>query len=224
MPEGGKVRVLIADDHTMFRQGLRQILETQEEMEVVGEAGDGLEAVEQAVILQPDVVLMDINMPGLDGVSAIRQITQRCPRAKSVVLTMYRRDRYLFEAIKAGAYGYLLKDADAADLLRAIRAVVQGEALVDPSIALRLLDELRRRDEQPEPQVVLTQRDVEVLRLVAQGLANSEIAQKLVVSEKTVRNRLSVIFQKLHLSNRTEAALYALREGLAPLDGEDPGI
>src|SRR5450756_3132585 len=114
-------RVLVADDHTMFRQGLKQLLETQPDMQVVGEAGDGSEAVEKAVALQPDVVLVDINMSGVNGVMAIRQISEKCPKARCIVITMYRRDRYLFEAIKAGAYGYLLKDADAADLLRAIR-------------------------------------------------------------------------------------------------------
>ncbi len=211
-----RVRVLIADDHRMFRQGLRQILETQPDMEVIGEAGDGLEAVERAVRLQPDVTLVDINMPGMDGVAAIREITERCPAARCIVITMYRRDRYLFEAIKAGAYGYLLKDADAADLLRAIRAVQRGEALVDPAIAARLLEEFRHPEQAGAPQEGLTRRDVEVLRLLAQGLGNAEIAEKLFISEKTVRNRLSIIFQKLHLSNRTEAALYALREGLVP--------
>ncbi len=219
--EGSTSRVLIADDHTMFRQGLKQLLETQPDLQAVGEAGDGLEAVEKALALRPDVVLVDINMPGMDGVTAIRQISEKCPGARCIVITMYRRDRYLFEAIKAGAYGYLLKDADAADLLRAIRAVRRGEALVDPSIAARLLEEFRRPEPGAAPQEQLTQRDLEVLRLVAQGLNNFEIAERLFISEKTVRNRLSVVFQKLHLSNRTEAALYALREGLASLDDEE---
>lgn len=222
--EPKRMRVLIADDHRMFRQGLRQILETQPDMEVIGEAADGVEVVEKAVRLQPDVVLVDINMPGKDGVAAIREITERLPKARCIVITMYRRDRYLFEAIKAGAYGYLLKDADAADLLRAIRAVQRGEALVDPAIAARLLEEFRHPEQAETPQEGLTQRDVELLRLLAQALGNAEIAEKLFVSEKTVRNRLSVIFQKLHLSNRTEAALYALREGLASLPDEDPEI
>ena len=215
-------RVLVADDHTMFRQGLKQLLETQPDMQVVGEAGDGSEAVEKAVALQPDVVLVDINMPGVNGVMAIRQISEKCPKARCIVITMYRRDRYLFEAIKAGAYGYLLKDADAADLLRAIRSVRRGEALVDPSIAAKLLEEFRRPDPGAGPGEELTQRDLEVLRLVAQGLNNSEIAERLFISDKTVRNRLSVVFQKLHLGNRTEAALYALREGLASLEDETP--
>ncbi len=219
--EPARLRVMIADDHRMFRQGLRQILETQPDMVVVGEAGDGLEAVESAVRLRPDVALVDINMPGMDGVAAIREITERCPKARCIVITMYRRDRYLFEAIKAGAYGYLLKDADAADLLRAIRAVQRGEALVDPAIAARLLEEFRHPEEVGALQEGLTQRDVDLLRLLAQGLGNVEIAEKLFISEKTVRNRLSIIFQKLHLSNRTEAALYALREGLVPLGDDD---
>ncbi len=220
--ESTRARMLIADDHRMFRQGLRQILETQPDMEVVGEAGEGQEAVEKAVRLHPDVVLMDINMPGVDGVAAIREITERCPGTKCIVITMYRRDHYLFEAIKAGAYGYLLKDADAADLLRAVRAVRRGEALVDPAIAARLLEEFRRHEQSGVPHEELTPRDIELLRLLALGLGNADIAEKLVVSEKTVRNRLSIIFQKLHLSNRTEAALYALRQGLAPVLDEDP--
>ena len=218
------IRVLLADDHKLFRQGLRQICEVKGGFEVVGEAETGQEAVDLASELEPDVILMDINMPVLDGVQATSHITERDPAVRIVILTMYRRDDYVFDAIRAGARGYLLKDADWEDLLDAVRRVHQGEALIDPAVATRLIDEFRRLSQPPiEEGVVemLTQAEMDVLRLVAQGTDNREIANQLALSEKTVTNRLSAIYQKLHVNNRTQTALYALRRGWATLHQED---
>ena len=218
------IRVLIADDHRLFRQGLRQICEIVGRFEVVGEADNGQEAVELTCQLQPDVVLMDINMPVLDGVQATSLITQDHPSARVVILTMYRQDNYVFEAIKAGARGYLLKDADEQDLIDAVRAVHRGEALIEPSLATRLLAEFRRLShDQSEVSGAeeLTKGEMEVLRLVAQGSDNKTIADQLALSEKTVANRLSNIYQKLQVNNRTQATLLALRRGWATLEQEE---
>ncbi|RME82380.1 MAG: DNA-binding response regulator [Caldilineae bacterium] len=219
-----RIRILVADDHVMVRQGLSQILDSEPNMKVVGQASDGREAVELAAILQPDIVVMDINMPLLDGVQATRQITATRPATGVIILTMYRQDQYVFEAIKAGARAYLLKDADSEELVRAIRAVAAGEALLDPAIAVRMIDEFRRMQSGPvgaDGVTPLSERELEILRLVAQGLENEQIAERLGLSEKTIRNRLTVVFEKLHVSNRTQAALYALRKGLASLDDEE---
>jgi DNA-binding NarL/FixJ family response regulator len=216
-----RIRILIADDHTMVRQGLSQICEAEPDMEVVGQAANGREAVLFARSLQPDIVVMDINMPGQDGVEATREITAENPRIGVIILTMYRQDQYVFEAIKAGARAYLLKDADSEELLRAIRAVAAGEALLDPSIAAKMIEEFKRMQDDAllaEGLTPLTEREQDILRLVAQGYDNQQIAAQLHLSEKTVRNRLSIIFEKLHVNNRTQAALYALRQGLASLD------
>lgn len=218
------IRILIADDHTMVRQGLSQICGAEPDMKVVGEAADGKEAIRLATSLQPHVVVMDINMPELDGVQATGYITADAPDIGVIILTMYRQDEYVFEAIKAGARAYLLKDADSDELLRAIRAVAAGEALLDPAIALKMIDEFRRLQAEPvgaDDITPLAQRDLDILRLVAQGLDNNEIGDRIGLSDKTVRNRLTVIFEKLHVSNRTQAALYALRKGLASLEEDD---
>ncbi len=220
-----KIKILIADDHTMVRQGLSQICEAEPDMQVVGQAADGQQAIRLAQSLEPDIVVMDINMPGQDGVEATKAITAENPRIGVIILTMYRQDQYVFEAIKAGARAYLLKDADSEELLRAIRAVAQGEALLDPSIAGKMIEEFKRLQEDAllaQGLTPLTDREQDILRLVAQGYDNQEIAHQLHLSEKTVRNRLSVIFEKLHVNNRTQAALYALRRGLATLDDTAP--
>lgn len=215
------IRLLLCDDHAMFRQGLRSILETEEGMRVIGEAATGREAVRYALSTHPDIILMDIQMPELDGVAATKTILEEFPEAKVIILTMYRQDRYVFEAIKAGARGYLLKDADADDLISAIRRVADGEILLRAELAASVLDEFKRAKEAPEhPEhrlSELTEREATILRLLAQGASNAGIADALGVSEKTVRNRLSEIFSKLRLNNRTQAALYALREGIATL-------
>ena len=219
-----KIRVLIADDHTMVRQGLSQICNAEMDLEVVGQAANGAEARLLVERLRPHVVIMDINMPVLDGVQATRQITTAFPEMGVIILTMYRQDEHVFEAIKAGARAYLLKEADSDELLSAIRAVAGGEALLDPAIARKMIDEFRRIQESvtgPDGATPLSGRDLDILRLVAQGLDNNAIAERLFLSEKTVRNRLSGIFEALHVSNRTQAALYALRKGLARLDDAD---
>lgn len=219
------IRLLLCDDHAMFRQGLRSILETEKGMRVIGEAATGREAVRYALTTYPDVIVMDIQMPELDGVAATKTILEEFPEAKVIILTMYRQDRYVFEAIKAGARGYLLKDAHADDLISAIRRVFDGEILLRAELAASILDEFKRAKEVPQhPEhrlSELTEREATILRLLARGASNAEIAEDLGVSEKTVRNRLSEIFSKLRLNNRTQAALYALREGIATLSKGD---
>lgn len=217
------IRMLLADDHRLFRQGMRQICEVLGGFEVVGEAVNGEEAVHLAQELQPDIILMDINMPLLDGVQATRTITENNPAARVVILTMYRQDRYVFEAIKAGARGYLLKDADEQELVDTVRAVHRGEALIDPALATKVLEEFRRLSQLTAEEgsvESLTPGELDVLRLVAQGADNKAIGEKLFLSESTVANRLSTIYQKLHVNNRTQAALVALRRGWAVLDEE----
>jgi NarL family two-component system response regulator LiaR len=210
------VRILLADDHALFRQGLRSLLEAEPDFKVMGEAKDGREALRHALEAHPDIILMDIQMPGLDGVQAAREILSEWPQARIIMLTMYRQDSYVFEAVKTGARGYLLKDTDAAALVEAIRQVYQGEVLLDAEIAENIIQDFKTKAEaSPRLHAELAEREVQILRLVAQGYTNLEIANELQLSEKTVRNRLSEIFQKLHLNNRTQAALYALREGLA---------
>jgi len=215
------IRLLLCDDHAMFRQGVRSILETEDDFRIIGEASTGREAVRHALETKPDVILMDIQMPELDGVAATKAILAENPEARVIILTMYRQDRYVFEAIKVGARGYLLKDADANVLIDAIRRVNDGEALLNPEMAAEILNEFRKSRELPlDPEhrlSELSEREAEILRLLAQGQSNQEIAGELEISEKTVRNRLSEIFSKLRLNNRTQAALYALREGIATL-------
>ena len=212
------IRILIADDHTLMRQGLRQLCEGLGNFTVLAEAENGARAVELACTVRPDVVLMDIVMPDMDGVQAIRRIIQEIPSARIIALTMYRQEQYMLDAIRAGARGYLLKTVDARDLIAAIEAVHRGEYLIDPIIASRVLSELQIVvPDQPavEP---LTESELTVLRLVAQGVDNQDIAQALNYSVYTVANRLRTIYEKLHVTNRTQAALYALRQGWATLD------
>jgi len=217
------IRILLADDHRLFRQGMRQICEILGGFEVVGEAENGEEAVHLAQELQPDVILMDVQMPVLDGVEATRLITENNLAIRVIILTMYRQDRYVFEAIKAGARGYLLKDADEQELVEVVRAVHRGEALIDSALASKVLDEFRRLSQMTVEEGVvesLTPGELEVLRLVAQGADNKTIGERICLSESTVANRLSTIYQKLHVNNRTQAALVALRRGWAVLDEE----
>ena len=212
------IRVLVADDHAIVRKGIRALLATEPDIEVVGEAENGREAVTEVEKLRPDVILMDLVMPELDGIEAIRRITARQPEARILVLTSFAADDKVFPAIKAGALGYLLKDSGPEELVQAIHQVYRGESSLHPTIARKLLQELSRPSERPPTPEPLTEREVEVLRLVARGQSNQEIADQLVISEATVRTHVSNILGKLHLASRTQAALYALREGLASLD------
>ncbi len=214
------IRVLIADDHAIVREGLRWLLHTEPDMELVGEAADGVEALLRARSLRPDVIVLDLVMPRMGGIEAIQEIKKEMPNARILVLTSFAEDERLFPAIRAGALGYLLKDSSPQELLRAIRDVHQGQGSMHPIIARKVMRELQRPADRPRTDEPLTAREAEVLSLVAQGLSNQDIADKLVVSERTVRSHISSILSKLHLANRTQAALYALREGLAYLDGD----
>jgi NarL family two-component system response regulator LiaR len=208
------IRVLIADDHAVVRTGLRALIGLQADMEVVGEAADGLEAVELARSLQPDVILLDLVMPRMGGQEAIVEIKQENPQARILVLTSFAEDEQVFPAIKAGALGYLLKDSSPRELLQAIRAVHRGESSLHPTVARMLVQEIRQPPALPPTEDPLTPREMETLRLVAQGLNNREIAERLVIGQGTVRNYVSNILSKLHLANRVQAALYAVREGI----------
>jgi len=214
---GKPIRVLIADDHAIVRRGLRTLIASQSDMEVVGEAANGVEAVLQTRTTQPDLVLMDMVMPRQDGATAIREIKKEHPQVRILVLTSFAEDDKIFPAIKSGALGYLLKDTDTDQLLQAIRDVSDGKSSLDPNVALRVIRELNHASDLPPTEDPLTERELEVLQLVAQGLTNSEIADRLALGERTVGNHISSILSKLHLANRTQAALYALREGIAPL-------
>ena len=212
------IRILIADDHAIVREGLRTLIGTEPGMDLVSEAADGVEAVQKACSLRPDVVLLDMVMPRMDGLEAIHQMKRECPEARVLVLTSFSHDDKVFPAIKAGALGYLLKNASPQALLQAIRDVHRGEPTMSPDIASKLMRELQRASDLPPTEEPLTGREMDVLQLVAQGLTNQEIAETLVIGVGTVRTHVSSILAKLHLANRTQAALYALREGLAPLD------
>jgi NarL family two-component system response regulator LiaR len=211
------IRILIADDHAIVREGQRALIETEPGMELVGEAADGAEAVEMARTLQPDVILLDLLMPRKGGVEAIQEIRAENADARILVLTSFAEEEKVYAAIKAGALGYLLKDASPQEILAGIREVHRGEPSLPPVMAHKLMSELQRASNLPPTEDPLTERELEILKLVAQGLPNLEIAERLVISERTVRTHVSNILSKLHLANRTQAALYALREGLADL-------
>jgi DNA-binding NarL/FixJ family response regulator len=205
------IRVLIVDDHSVVREGLRMFLVLQEGIEVAGEAADGDEAVREAERLRPDVVLMDLVMPRLDGVDAMRELRERAPATRVVVLTSFLDDERLLPAIRAGAAGYLLKNVQPRELARAVRLAAEGEALIDPAVAARLVDSLveDRGGEKPE----LTPREQEVLDLIGRGFANKRIALELGIAEKTVKTHVGHVLAKLGVSDRTQAALYAARAG-----------
>jgi two-component system, NarL family, response regulator LiaR len=213
------IRVLLTDDHAIVRKGVRVLLATERDIQVVGEACDGEEAVAQAEALRPDVILMDLVMPKLDGIEAISQIMSKLPSTRILVLTSFAADEKVFPAIKAGALGYLLKDSGPEELVRAIHEVYRGEPSLEPSIARKVLLELvhppMRKSLTVDP---LTERELDILRLVAQGCSNKEIALKLSISELTVRTHVSNILGKLHLASRTQAALYALQKGITSIE------
>jgi len=211
----GRITILIVDDHGVVRQGLRTYLELQDEFKIVGEAINGVEAVEQARRLQPDVVLMDLVMPTMDGIEATRQICALDLETKVIALTSFAEDDKIFPAIRAGASGYLLKDASPADLVAAIQTAHRGEAYLHPEVAKKLMGKYVQESQEPVAEE-LTGRELEVLRLIGQGLSNRQIAKKLVISEKTVKAHVGNILNKLHLTDRTQAAIYALKKGLVP--------
>jgi NarL family two-component system response regulator LiaR len=209
------IRVLLVDDHAVVREGLRNFLALQDGLEIVGEASDGNEAIEQAQRLEPDVILMDLVMPGLDGIGAMRQLRARSPASRVIVLTSFLEDERVLPAIQAGAAGYLLKNVAPAELARAIRAAHAGEAIIDPTAAARLVhaiaDDARPRIEEPER---LTRRERDVLELIARGQSNKRIALELGISEKTVKTHVGHLLAKLGVTDRTQAALMAVEEGL----------
>ncbi len=216
MNRPNRISVLIVDDHAVVRRGVRAFLETQPDMEVVGEAASGQEAVQQVLRHAPDVVLLDLIMPGMDGITAIREIKRWSPRTQVVVLTSFDDDDNIFPAIRAGALSYLLKDVSPEELAQTIRMASRGEAQLHPRVAARLMQEARRPQTHTpgHPFADLTQRELDVLRLVAQGLNNQEIAERLHISPRTVKFHISNILNKLHLADRTQAAIYAWRHGL----------
>ena len=220
MTETIPIRILIADDHAVVREGLRSFIQIKPDLEVVGEAADGIEVVEKARHLQPDVILLDIIMPRQDGIQAIEQLQQEGSQARILVITSFAEDDLIFPAIKAGALGYLLKDSTPQELIHAIHTVNSGESTLHPTVARKLIDELNRKPELPLTEEPLTERELQVLRLIARGYSNREIAEQLHLSERTVGKYTSNILDKLHLANRTQAALYALRKGIADLDPE----
>jgi NarL family two-component system response regulator LiaR len=209
------ITVLIVDDHKVVREGVRAFLETQPDITVVGEAESGEAAVELVTEHAPDVVLMDLVMPGLDGVEATRLVKQASPRTQVIVLTSYHQDEHIFPAIRAGALSYLLKDVGPDELADAVRKAAAGDAVLHPRVAARVVQELHgARPDEPNPFTELSERELDVLRVIADGLSNAEIAERLVISEKTVKSHVSNILSKLHLADRTQAAVYAWREGV----------
>jgi len=218
MTEERPIRILIADDHAIVRKGLRALLSTEPGIEVVGEAQNGRQAIDLAEQLAPDVILMDLMMPEVDGLQATEAITAQHPATRILVLTSFAGDDKIFPAIRAGALGYLLKDSGPDELVDAIWQVYQGESALHPSVARKLLREMAGGGARQEPVDALTEREVEILQRVAQGLSNRQIADLLTISEATVRTHVSNILAKLNLDSRTQAALYALRAGIASLD------
>jgi two-component system, NarL family, response regulator LiaR len=220
-PDGNPetIRVLVVDDHTIIRKGIRAVLDLVPDVDLVGEAENGRQAVAKDQELSPDVILMDLMMPEMDGIECIKQIRAKRPAARILVLTNFAGEEMIFPAIKAGAMGYHLKDSTPEALIDAIRQVNKGVASLHPSIAKKVLEEFQDTEKRSLSEEPLTQRELEILRLIAQGHENRGIAEQLVISEATVRTHVSNILGKLHVASRTQAALYALREGLASLEG-----
>lgn len=213
-----RITVLLVDDHPVVREGLTAMLETQPDMEVVGEAGDGQEAVRLAKQLHPDVILMDLQMPKMGGVEAIQQIRKESERAEVIILTTYDSDEHIFSGIEAGARGYLLKGASRDDLFKAIRAASRGESLLEPAVASKLVDRYTQLSRKGAADDTLSERELEVLKLMARGYRNKEIARELVITEKTAKAHVSNILSKLSVTDRTEAVTIALKRRIIKLD------
>ena len=213
-----RISVLLVDDHRVVRQGLRDFLELQDDIEVVGEAASGEEGVKLAQELLPDVVLMDLVLPGIDGVEATRRVKSVSPSTRIIVLTSFADDDKVFPAVKAGAISYLLKDVQPEELARAIRAAQRNEAVLHSEVAAKLMQEFTQPRPSEDSVEQLTEREMDVLRLIAKGQSNKEIADTLIISEKTVKTHVSNILSKLHLADRTQAAIYALRQRLVPME------
>ncbi|MFZ5821671.1 MAG: response regulator [Chloroflexota bacterium] len=220
---GAPIHVLVVDDHPVVRRGIKSLLAEEEGIEVIGEAVNGKDALEKLQTLKPDVILMDLVMPEMNGIEAIERITAAYPDARILVMTSFAADDKVFPSIKAGALGYILKDSDPEDLLRMIRQVHRGELSIHPTIARKVIQELNRPAQEPLTPSPLTEREVEILQLIAQGIENKEIARQLFLRDATVRTHVSNILSKLQLANRVQATLYALRTGLTSLEGEMPG-
>ena len=211
------IRIMIADDHPVVREGLSAMLSREEDIRVVGEAENGVQAVSKARELRPDIVLMDLRMPELDGVEAMRQIGDHDPNIKFIVLTTYDNDEYIFRGIEAGARAYLLKDAPRQELFKAIRGVYKGESLIQPAVAGKVLDRFAQLSRQTQVPEALSERELEVIKLMARGSANKEIAAELFISESTVKSHIASIFQKLEVNDRTGAVTQAIRKGIIRL-------
>ncbi len=215
------IRLVLVDDHALMREGLRQLLSLEADLCVVDEAVNGFEAIQKVRQLQPDIVLMDISMPGVDGIAVTQQITHELPEIGVIMLTMHRQDQQVLQAIKSGARGYLLKTASSQELAQTIRQVHAGQVQIEPELTGTIVSEVRRLASlSPENSMLteLSEKEADILRCVAMGLSNKEIAEQLAYSEKTVKNYLSIIFQKLNIRDRTQAAIFALRHGLIPVD------
>ncbi|HEY4036923.1 MAG TPA: response regulator transcription factor [Ktedonobacteraceae bacterium] len=215
----GVINVLIVDDHALIREGLRQLFTLEEHLNVVGEAANGFEAIEKIHQLSPDVVLLDVHLPVVDGIAITRQITHQFPNVAIIILTVHRQNQQIVDAMRNGARGYLLKNSSAHEVAEAIKIVHQGGTVVSPVLTEAIVNELRRQPEQGtngHSLAQLSEKELEIVRYLASGLSNKEIADRLSYSEKTVKNYLSIIFQKLHLRDRTQVAIFALRQGLLP--------
>lgn len=216
------INVLIVDDHALIREGLRQLFTLEEHIHVVGEAANGFEAIEKIHQLSPDVVLLDIHLPVVDGIAVTRQITHQFPNVAVIILTVHRQNQQIVDAMRNGARGYLLKNSSAHEVAEAIKVVHEGGTVVSPVLTEAIVNELRRQPEQGNnghSLAQLSEKELEIVRYLASGLSNKEIADRLSYSEKTVKNYLSIIFQKLHLRDRTQVAIFALRQGLLPEEG-----
>ncbi len=212
-----KIRILIADDHSMVREGLKQLVELEEDIIVVAQAGNGSEAIEKIIEYKPDVVLLDINMPEMNGLEVLSYLNQNDISANVLILTIHNEIEYLYKAVEIGVKGYVLKDSESDVLIRAIRSVYQGESYIQPNMASLLFKKMNNEESMSAQNTRLTKREVEVLKLITEGLLNKEIAHRLCISEKTVKNHVSNIFKKIEVSDRTQAAVFAIKNSIVEI-------